>query len=148
MLTAEQKAVKAMLSRYLEIRKERDQLAEMLKDLESRIYAAGVPPYDGQPRSPGVGDPTGNNATQHETLAARYRAKVAELDREGLSFEKAIEPLTTNERMMLRYRYIAGMTWDQVAAEMNYCRRNMFKMHKACLQKLADLGTAEPFTWD
>lgn len=137
MLTAEQKAVKTVLSRYLEVKRERDQLARMLQDMESRIYAAGVPPYDGMPRSSGVGDPTGNNATQHETLKARYRAKVVELDRIGVSFEDLIAPLSANERMLLRYRYIGGLTWEQVATEMNYCLRNVFKLHKACLDKLA-----------
>ena len=137
MLTAEQKAVKARLAAYREIRLERDQLAEMLKDLESRIYAAGVPPYDGQPRSPGVGDPTGNNAARHGALEARYLAKMAELDAKGIEFENWIAPLSDAERRLLRYRYIGAMTWEQVALRMDYCLRHIFTMHKTCLDKLA-----------
>lgn len=137
MLTAEQKAVKARLSVYLEVKRERDQLAQRIKDLESRIYAAGVPPYDGMPRSPGVGDPTGNNATLHETLTALYQAKVAELDAVCVSIESQIESLPPKERTLLRHKYINGLTWEQVAAEMHYCLRNVFILHKASLDKLA-----------
>jgi DNA-directed RNA polymerase specialized sigma24 family protein len=139
-LTAEQKAVKARLSQYLDVKRERDQMARMLKDLESHIYAAGVPAYDGMPRSPGVGDPTGNNATQHTALQARYEAKVAELDAAWASFEDLIAPLSTEERVLLRYRYIAGMTMEQVAEAMTYCLRHIYTLHKACLDKLAAAG--------
>lgn len=137
MLTAEQKAVKARLNTYREIRLERDHLAEMLKDLESCIYAAGVPPYDGQPRSPGVGDPTGNNATKHSTLLDKYRAKIAELDAKGIEFENWIAPLSDVERRLLRYRYLGALTWEQIALRMDYCLRHLFTLHKTCLDKLA-----------
>lgn len=144
MLTAEQKAVKARLNTYRKVRIERDQLVEMLKDLESRIYAAGVPPYDGQPRSPGVGDPTGNNAATHSDLEARYWAKVAELDARGCEFENWIAPLSDTERMLLRYRYLGAMKWEQVALRMNYGLRHLHNLHDACLDKLAKLPAADP----
>ena len=72
-------------------------------------------------------------------LQDRYKAKLAELAAEQLAIEQAIEPLDTVYRMLLRYRYIDGLKWDDVCDKMNYSWRQTHYLHGRALQQLRDL---------
>ena len=39
-------------------------------------------------------------------------------------------------RTLLRYRYIDGLTWEQIAVTMNYCYMQVCRMHGMALNEL------------
>lgn len=40
----------------------------------------------------------------------------------------------TNERLVLRYRYLCCLPWDEIAARLHYSKRYIYKIHGRALQ--------------
>lgn len=40
----------------------------------------------------------------------------------------------TNERLVLRYRYLVCMPWDEIAGRLHYSIRYVYKIHGRALQ--------------
>lgn len=56
--------------------------------------------------------------------------------REGI--EKAIGTVADDRlRLLLRYRYIDGYTWERIAVEMHYSWRQVVRMHGRALAKMS-----------
>lgn len=104
------------LSRHLELRKRMANALELLASLEA---AAGphAQRLDGMPRSPSVGDSTGNLAAEIADMGAvveGLQAEVARSEAAVAAWIGTIEDLQT--RMIFRLRYIRGLAWKEVAA--------------------------------
>lgn len=52
-----------------------------------------------------------------------------------IEIEEAIEHLGEREKCLIRSYYIEGMTWEQVAVEMNYTWQHLHKIHAQILSK-------------
>ena len=52
--------------------------------------------------------------------------------------EKAIEALEPTARMLLRFRYIDGLPWEEVCVRMNYSWRQTHRMHSKALEALKE----------
>ena len=51
--------------------------------------------------------------------------------------ETVIETLEDKTlQLLLRYRYIDGMTWEQIAVKMDYCWRQVVRLHGSALSKI------------
>ncbi len=37
---------------------------------------------------------------------------------------------------LLRYRYLEGLTWEKIAVELNYCWRQVIRLHGRALQDI------------
>lgn len=129
---------KAELRAYKDLRKERDQLAKMLGDIEAVMYGPRAVRLDGMPRggSGGSGGPTAELATRHIEIEKRYLEKVAELTQLLDAIEKAIEVLDPRERTLIRLHYIEGLVWEEVCIEMSYAWRQVHRIHAKALEKL------------
>lgn len=125
---------KAQLKEYKAIRQERDRLARMIEELEAVLYGPKAVNYDGMPKS--HGGQNVNPADRHLMLVEQYDAKVAELSARMAEIEQAIEPLAPMERTLIRLHYFQGLTWEQVAVEMNYTWRHVHRLHGKALEKL------------
>lgn len=60
---------------------------------------------------------------------AKYLGKLSRLINLQGQVETAIELLPAKERLVMRYRYIQGKTWDEIAELMHYCKRNITYIH-------------------
>lgn len=56
--------------------------------------------------------------------------------------QKTVELIDTVEnedyREILRCKYISGMTFDQIAEELNYCRKTVMRKHNKIVRQLAE----------
>lgn len=129
--------VKRRLYRYLDLKRERDQIAEELRTAEGDATSPSSPNLDGMPRASGYGDSMVGRVSEIINLRELYERKRDEISDAMLAIENAIEDLEPVERTLLRYRYIYGMTWEQVSVAMNYSWRQTHKIHARALDKLA-----------
>ena len=128
---------KEQLRAYRDIKLERDQLQDMIEELEGRIYAPRAQQLDAVP--------SGTHqhvsaveiaAINHADLLDRYWVKVAELDEALAEIEAAIDTLPPRERTLIRLYYAQGLTWEEVCVEMNYSWRQIHRIHGAALAAL------------
>ena len=129
--------VKRRLYRYLDLKRERDQIAEELRTAEGTATSPSSPNLDGMPRASGYGDTMVDRVSELISLRELYKRKRDEISEAMLAIENAIEGLEPVERTLLRYRYIYGMTWEKVSVAMNYSWRQTHKIHARALDKLA-----------
>lgn len=132
---------KERLRRYRTITRERAQLRARLTEIETPLYSPKVQQFNGMPHVP---SPTGSGSQQEQiadrTMELRewYRSKIHELVKEELAIEKAIEKLDPTSRMLMRHRYINGLSWEDICKVMHYSKSRIHEIHGAALQKIKE----------
>lgn len=133
---------KERLRNYQAIKKEQEQLKARMEALETAMYSPKIPHMSDMP---GSGKPSGNAMEElvirHTELQEKYRAKLAELKAEELEIENAIECLAPTERMLMRYRYLDGLKWEEVCVLTGYSWTQTHEHHGRALQKLKEMET-------
>lgn len=124
--------LKNRLKRYLDIKAERDQIQE----LRDALLDPKGTNLDAMPRSSGPGNPVEAARKQREDLARQYDLKDQELAAEQAYIEAMIEGLAPIERLLMRHRYIDGLTWEKVCVAINYGWTQTHYMHGRILDKL------------
>lgn len=127
--------IKHRLGEYRARQREAEQIEEQLR------YLNGAPSgvqMDGMPRGSGVGDPVASVVAQRLRLEERYQRKLAEIMAAQQHVEELIESLEPTERTLLRYRYLDGMTWEEVCVAMSYSWRQTHNIHARALDKLVE----------
>jgi RNA polymerase sigma factor (sigma-70 family) len=129
---------KEKLRSYRAIKRERDLIATYIEELESELYGPRSQRVDGMPRSGSGGNDIKRDIQieRRDELLELYREKGAELTKAILEIEGAIDLLQPRERTLLRLYYIDGLTWEQVAYEMDYSWRQVHRIHGDALMKL------------
>ena len=130
---------KERLRQYQTIKKEREQLKHQLEEVEAALY---YPKIQHLNATPGGGSKEGNPqedlAIHHIELQERYKVKMEELAAEQLAIETAIDSLNPTQRMLLRYRYIDGLKWEEICCKMNYGWTQIHEHHSAALRLLKE----------
>lgn len=129
---------KERLRNYLELKKEREQLRQQMEAIEAALYSPKGQKLTGMPAAPSHGNAMEDMAAKHLELIDRYRTKMLELAEEQLVIEKAIEALEPTARMLLRYRYIDGLPWEEVCVRMSYSWRQTHRLHSQALEALKE----------
>lgn len=131
---------KERLRNYQNIKKEREQLRHQLEEIEASLYYPKIQQLTDMPAGggPKEGNPQEDMMLHHIELQERYRAKLEELAAEQLAIEEAIESLDETERMLLRYRYIDGLKWEEVCVKIGYSWTQTHEHHGRALQKLRE----------
>ena len=63
---------------------------------------------------------------------------VSKLLKEKRTIEREIEALSNgNYALLLKYRYLDGYTWEEIAEQMNYSFRSVHYMHNKALNDIA-----------
>ena len=132
-MTSQEK--KAWLGRYRQLDQRIGQLAEEISLWRSRAQKI-TPSYEGQPR--------GGGEDRLQSAVEMILQLEKEADREidalvGLKGEihraiRTVEDPTL--RLLLEYRYIHGLTWEQVAERMGYDQRWVYRLHGKALNCL------------
>jgi DNA-directed RNA polymerase specialized sigma24 family protein len=128
--------IKRRLNSYRDLDVERRQILEELKRLETQMASPAGPNMDGMPRRPGVSNPVQAAAVKHAELVDRYRAQLDKLTAAQTDIENTIDGLEPTERMLARFRYIDGLSWEDVCEKMNYSWRQTHRIHSRMLDKL------------
>ena len=117
------------LKRYKQIDKEINQL--LLE--KSEIFSLGTkitPTYSDMPKGTKESDKVQSTVEKLGALEKKIDSKIDEWYEVRLDIEKAIHTVESDKfRLLLRYRYINGWTWEKIAVEMNYAYRNVTRLH-------------------
>lgn len=127
--------IKKRLNNYTNLKQERQQIEEERERILARL-GPGAQNLDGMPRNQGAGDALANGVAAAADLLTLYEAKAVELDRAQADIEKLIETLKPVERMLARFRYIDGHTWEEVCVDMAYSWRHVHRIHSRLLDRL------------
>lgn len=129
--------IKQRLNSYRDLLTERVQLQTELQKLEALMASPSSSNLDGMPRSgSGPCNPVASIAVKHMELVERYKTKVRQLVEEQAAIEALIEDLEPTERKLARYRYIDGLTWEEVCEELGYSWRQTHRIHGRMLDGL------------
>lgn len=127
---------KEWLKQYPPLSKEVAQLARRIKELETAMYYPQSPSMEGTIKGSWAGDKIERSIQQKEKLIRLYEKKREALMAMLAEIESAIDVLTPTERMLVRNRYIEGMTWEEVCVAMGYSWTQTHRIHSAALVKL------------
>ena len=129
---------KERLKNYATLKEEREQLRRQLDELEATLYYPKIQRLSGMPSAPSKENALELMVARHLELQDKYEAKVAEMTAEMLSIEEAIETLDPTSRMLLRYRYMDGLKWEEVCVRMNYSWMQIHRIHANALNQLKE----------
>lgn len=91
---------------------------------------------DGMPGSTCAGDPVQCVVSQHIALQERYQKQLAKLATAQADIENMIECLEPMSRTLMRYRYIDGMSWEEVCVAIGYSWRQTHNIHAKALDAI------------
>lgn len=129
--------IKQRLNSYRDLLTERAQLLEELQRLEALMASPTSQALDGMPRSgSGPSNPVECIAIKHMGLVDRYKAQIAQMVEQQVAIETLIEDLEPTERKLARFRYLDGLTWEDVCEKMAYSWRQTHRIHGRMLDKL------------
>lgn len=88
----------------------------------------------------GPNDKIGNCVVEMLALAGEIETQIAELLRLQKEIAEAIEELVPDkkQRSLMEAKYLAGMTWEQIAYEFHYAYRWVMRLHKQALAAMQE----------
>lgn len=130
-MTIEEK--KEYLKSYRKIGRELRSLSEEINQLRLSQIIPGIV-SDGLPKSSGGSDLSGYAARLDE-LEREFQAKVSALQQRRAEIEASIALMEdATERAVLRYYYLCGMAWEQVAEELHYTERHIYSLRNRAIE--------------
>lgn len=132
---------KEQLQRYLAICEERRWVDAELEEIKALLYGIQGTQLTGLPRTSAkrrgvVEGKVVAHAPELKELEEYYESLGADLLRQQLAIEKAIDGLEPTARMLLRHRYIEGMKWEEICVAMSYSWRQAHRLHAEALREL------------
>lgn len=129
---------KERLKNYALLKEEREQLRRQLDELEATLYYPRIQRLSDMPSAPSKENTLEVMVARHLDLQDKYEAKIAEMTAEMLLIEEAIEKLDPTARMLMRYRYIEGLKWEEVCIRINYSWMQTHRIHANALNQLQE----------
>lgn len=130
------KEKKEYLKRYRKIDREVNQLL-MEKDEIISLGTRITPRYSDLPRGWGESNKVQLSVEKLEAQEEKIDKKIDLLHEVKADIEKAIQTVEDDTlKLLLRYRYINGLTWEKIAVTMNYDYRWILRLHGKALNKL------------
>ena len=130
----ENEAKKEYLMRYRDALRAEKQIEEEITQLRLDTMMPAVV-NDGMPHGSGIGDLSGYAAQVDELLQdlKEQMEKRIQIRRE---ITQKIEKMPNEtEKMVLRYRYIHLLKWEEIAVKMCYSWKGIHKVHGRALQR-------------
>lgn len=129
--------LKKQLNSYRDLIAEHKHLEEELERLDALSISG--PNLDGMPRGgSGPSNPVERLALKRLTLQNRYTEQMERMVEQQTAIEDLIESLDPTERILARFRYIDGLTWEEVCYHINYSWMQTHRIHGRMLDKLVD----------
>lgn len=124
---------KAYLKEYKNTVMLHERLCFRVQRLEASIGASGIN-YDGLPRGTKPSSPTEAAAIMLVDSKRKRDEVWDKVQKAEEKVEAVIESLEDEQqRVVLAYRYLEGMNWDEIACKMNYTERHMHRIHAEAL---------------
>ena len=125
------------LKEYRKCIAERDRVAEILKDYESRIRSVGGQVLTGMPfDNPYPEDKMALIAHRHDELKRQLKKAEADLARAHANITLALMYLFGDERVFFHKRYVEGKKYEIIMREMHIARRTSCRLRADILDKI------------
>lgn len=122
---------------YRQLKKEARELAEQIEELELTMIAPSCQQITGMPVYHSADhDKIANVVAKAEQMRKVYFDKMNILLDLQADIEAAVDKLGPKERRLIRLYYFAGLTWEEVAVQLDYAWRQTHRLHNICLKKL------------
>lgn len=132
-MQTENEKKKRFLNSYPKARREVARLEAQLEELRANKMSLKVV-NDGMPKGSGTSD-LSDYAARMDELERKLKAKRYVCIQEFVKVQDAIEEMEDEqEKLLLTYRYLKGMTWERIADEMNYSWQHLHKIHAKALK--------------
>lgn len=129
---------KEELRGYIHLQAEVQEVQESIEKLRQQAFMISATKINGAPAGSGSPDKIANNLAKLESLQDYYFDKLdKKLDLQH-RIEDAIESLPDRERRLMRYRYIDGKNWIDIAATMGYSWKQTHRIHSKALELLKE----------
>jgi len=142
-------AVRARLEAYRDKDKGLEHLEEQIAHIDARLEGLGAVNITDMPRTPSPAhDRMSDLINQKDELIAELKEDVEYLESERRYFNKIFRKMKSDHRSVLRFRYIQGLKWSDVAEAMygaridfndkeESYRHRVLMMHEAALSSMA-----------
>lgn len=135
MATPENKAKIEYLERYKLLEKEVARLCDEYARWMERATVLS-PTITDMPKGGGQSDPVQRAVIAMCDLGADIGKKMDALSRVRCDIECSLQSIEDGTlRLLMEYRYLNGMTWEEVAVKMNYSWRQVIRLHGKALAK-------------
>lgn len=112
-------------------------LQNQLNELVSMMASPRISQLNVMPGGGNVGhDNIPNTIAKVDELCSLYNEKFDALVSLQQKIEKAIEPLSAEEQMILRMHYFSNYTWEEVARRMGRSLRTIYRLHEQAKQQI------------
>lgn len=127
---------KRELQRYTKMDTELKRIEEQMDRLESQLINPKIPTISDMPRGGQCAD-MGDKIVKLIDLKNLYNKRWDKLIDERMRIEKVIDSLEdSTERALIGYKYIDGLTWEEVCVKINYSYRHTTRLHGEILNKM------------
>ncbi|MBQ0037838.1 MAG: sigma-70 family RNA polymerase sigma factor [Clostridiales bacterium] len=132
---------KERLRQYIALSKEAQQIKEQIEEINASMLSPKIQRINGVPSGGNFGGSVLETmVTRYDSLVAIYCEKMKIIAEEQKAIENAISTLNSNERIIMRARYIEGLPWDKVCEKICYSRRQVNRIHGIALLKIREPG--------
>lgn len=135
MILTSQEKIK-WLSRYKVVNRKINDLTEELEQWRTRATKI-TPVLSQESRGSGNEDKLQSSVIKICELEEELEQKIRELLEQREKIVAVLNNLPNEQlRQLMRYRYIRGMTWDEIAIKMDYSRTQVCRLHGKALNKI------------
>lgn len=108
-------------------RREVDYLQERVVRLKSAMMSQGSMSFYGRGSRYEM-DKIGANLGRLEELEQKLKEKELSLQETLIIFETMLENMSEKQRVIMRLRYEQGLSWREVGKQMNYSKRQCYRL--------------------
>ena len=128
---------KKELEQYLVLKSEAEQLKDEIMKLKTSLESPRSIVIDGMPRSESTVNRTDEMIGRYLSMQDALFTKWQMVVRAHIRIEGALDKLDdATSRMILRYRYIEGLTWSMIAMVMSYSVQRIYQLHNKALHQI------------
>ncbi|UEL47343.1 sigma-70 family RNA polymerase sigma factor [Terrisporobacter hibernicus] len=124
------------LEQFLSIKCEIKQLNEHKELLEEQKTSIKSQIITDLPKGGGTAKLLEDLMVEIEDVIVDIAKKSVDLATQLLNIENSIENLNSNERRLIRYKYMKGMPYSKIEGRMSYSIRHLKRMHAEILEKI------------
>lgn len=115
-----------------------DEANTIKAEIERLQTSVQSPKLTGMPHGGGDPDRVGALVAKKIDLENRLMDRAEQLYELRHKIEDAMERLVPDQRLLIRYRYIEGLTWESICVRMHYQWAQIHRIHAKALRTLED----------
>lgn len=126
---------KETLLAYSDLQREIKDIEENIERIKTRSrMAAGI--VTGRNKT--TEDRMAADMAKEEQLIELYRKRLTQSAELQIEIEQAINSLPERERVIMRYRYVDGLSWNKIKRKVNYSD-HVYRIHARALKILKNM---------